>query len=563
MSATPSVSRSRREAGPAKDKSALLMVVCLAQFMVILDVSIVNVALPEIHDGLGFSTTGLQWVVNAYTLTFAGFLMLGGRCADLLGRRRVFLAGTVLFSLSSLVCTLASTRGLLIGARALQGFGGAILSPATLSIITSSFPAGPARNRALGMWGAVGALGASSGALLGGLLTQGFGWPAIFAVNVPLGVLVVVLGLRWIPADADAAVAALPVAADAGAEVGPAGARSDGGRSRRELFSLGARTRARVRRPVGTTSRGSDGTRPRNFDIAGAVLVTGGLVALAFGIVRTDTLGWGSAEVLFPLAAGLVLLAAFAYVEGRVARDPLIPLGVLRFGQLRVANGIVVLLYAAFFPVWFFLALYLQQVLHYSAIEAGLSFLPMTLSIFLASTFAPRLVARFGVPRVVTAGMLFATAGIGLLAGIAPGDSYVSAVLPGAVVSAIGMGLSLVPATIAAVHCLPQSQSGLGSGLLNTSRLMGGALGLAVLSTIADAQTRAHAGAGAARALTDGFDLAFALGAGLCLVGAFVAALLLRNPSQASAPVNAAHADPAAEAARDRAATSEGEAAVA
>ncbi len=555
MSATPSVSRSRREAGPAKDKSALLLIVCLAQFMVILDVSIVNVALPEIHDGLGFSTTGLQWVVNAYTLTFAGFLMLGGRCSDLLGRRRVFLAGTVLFALSSLVCTLASTRGLLIGARALQGFGGAILSPATLSIITSSFPAGPARNRALGMWGAVGALGASSGALLGGLLTQGFGWPAIFAVNVPLGVLVVVLGLRWIPADDDAAVAALPVAAAAGAEVGPAGARSDGGRSRRELFSLGARTRARVQRP--------DGTAPRSFDIAGAVLVTGGLVALAFGIVRTDTLGWGSAGVLFPLAAGLVLLAAFAYVEGRVARDPLIPLGVLRFGQLRVANGIVVLLYAAFFPVWFFLALYLQQVLHYSAIEAGLSFLPMTLSIFLASTFAPRLVARFGVPRVVTAGMLFATAGIGLLAGIAPGDSYVSAVLPGAVISAIGMGLSLVPATIAAVHCLPQSQSGLGSGLLNTSRLMGGALGLAVLSTIADAQTRAHAGAGVAHALTDGFDLAFALGAGLCLVGAFVAALLLRNPSQASAPVNAAHADPAAETSRDRAATSEGEAAVA
>jgi MFS family permease len=565
MRATSSPSRSRAETSPAAGKSSLLVVVCLAQFMVILDVSIVNVALPEIHNGLGFSTTGLQWVVNAYTLTFAGFLMLGGRCADLLGRRRVFLAGTALFSVSSLVCALASTRGLLIGARALQGFGGAILSPATLSIITTSFAAGPARNRALGMWGAVGALGASSGALLGGLLTQGFGWPAIFAVNVPLGVIVVVLGLRWIPADDDAADV-LPEAAtaDAGPAAGGAGVRPDGGRprrgrlslgARRGRFSLGARTRARVQRP--------DGTAPRAFDIAGAVLVTGGLVALTFGIVRTDTLGWGAAGVLFPLAAGLVLLAAFAYVEGRVARDPLIPLGVLRFGQLRVANGVVVLLYAAFFPVWFFLALYLQQVLHYDAIEAGLSFLPMTLSIFLASTFAPRLVARFGVPRVVTAGMLFATAGIALLAGIAPGDSYVSAVLPGAVISAIGMGLSLVPATIAAVHCLPQSQSGLGSGLLNTSRLMGGALGLAVLSTIADAQTRAHAGAGAAHALTDGFDLAFALGAGLCLFGAVLAALLLRNPSQASAPTDAPHADPAESRSADRAATSEGEALVA
>jgi EmrB/QacA subfamily drug resistance transporter len=515
MSATSSSSQRRPEAVPAAGSSALLLVVCLAQFMVILDVSIVNVALPEIHNGLGFSTTGLQWVVNAYTLTFAGFLMLGGRCADLLGRRRVFLAGTALFSVSSLVCALASTRGLLIGARALQGFGGAILSPATLSIITSSFPAGPARNRALGMWGAVGALGASSGALLGGLLTQGFGWPAIFAVNVPLGVIVVALGLRWIPAEE-------------------------------------ADSRARARRP--------DGTAARAFDIAGAVLVTAGLVALTFGIVRTDTLGWASAGVLFPLAAGLVLLAAFAYVEGRVARDPLIPLDVLRFGQLRVANGVVVMLYAAFFPVWFFLALYLQQVLHYDAIEAGLSFLPMTLSIFLASTSAPRLVARFGVPRVVTAGMLFAAAGIGLLAGIAPGDSYVSAVLPGAIISAIGMGLSLVPATIAAVHCLPQSQSGLGSGLLNTSRLMGGALGLAVLSTIADAQTRAHAGAGAAHALTDGFDLAFALGAGLCLVGALSAAFLLRNPSQASAPADPAPADAAGARSADAASTAEGEA---
>ena len=542
--AAPTPAAASASAGDGK--STLLLIVCLAQFMVILDVSIVNVALPEIHTGLGFSTTGLQWVVNAYTLTFAGFLMLGGRCADLLGRRRVFLAGTALFSVSSLVCALASTRGLLIGARALQGFGGAILSPATLSIITSSFPAGPARNRALGMWGAVGALGASSGALLGGLLTQGFGWPAIFAVNVPLGAIVVGLGLRWIPAEAGAAASAHP----------------DGGRLRRGLFSFRPSTRARARGQKVDTGQKGDTPAPRSFDIAGAMLVTGGLVSLTFGIVRTDTLGWGSAGVLVPLAAGFALLAAFVYVEGRVARDPLVPLGVLRFGQLRVANGVVVLLYAAFFPVWFFLALYLQQVLHYDAIQAGLSFLPMTLSIFLASTLAPRLVARFGVPRVVTAGMLFASAGIALLAGIAPGDSYLSAVLPGATISAIGMGLSLVPATIAAVHCLPPSQSGLGSGLLNTSRLMGGALGLAVLSTIADAQTRAHAGSGAARALTDGFDLAFALGAGLCLIGAFVAALLLRNPSQAPALLDADPGDAASRSA-ERGATPEGEALVA
>jgi EmrB/QacA subfamily drug resistance transporter len=452
----------------------LLFVVLLAQFMVILDVSIVNVALPSIRDGLGFSATGLQWVVNAYTLTFAGFLMLGGRCADLLGRRRVFLAGTALFSASSLVCALASTRGLLVGARALQGFGGAVLSPATLSIVTSSFAAGPERNRAVGLWGAMGALGASSGALLGGLLTQAFGWPAIFAVNVPLGAAVVAFGLRVIP-----------------------------------------------------PSQAREGTR--HFDVAGAVLVTASLVSITLGIVRTDTLGWGSPGVLVPLAVGIALLGAFLLVEGRFARVPLIPLGLLRAGQLPVANVVVVLLYSAFFPLWYFLTIYLQRVLHYDAIQAGLSFLPMTVSIFLASTVAPRLVARVGVRVLITAGMLCATVGMALLGGVGVGSSYGAAVLPGATLAAIGMGLSLIPATIVAMQSLPTSQSGLGSGLLNTSRLMGGALGLAVLSTIADARTRAGAASGEAAALVSGFDLAFAVGALFCLAGALVAVALLRR----------------------------------
>ncbi len=239
--------------------NALLLVVCLAQFMVILDVAVVNVALPEMRTGLHFSTTGLQWVVNAYTITFAGFLMLGGRSADLLGRRRLFIAGTALFALSSLICALASSRGLLIGARALQGFGGAVVSPATLSIITSSLPEGPERNRGLGLWGAVGGLGASSGALLGGILTQTLGWPAIFAINVPVGLLVIVLALRVLPLD------------------GPVQAQ-------------------------------------RHFDVAGAVLVTAGLVALTYGIVRSDALGWGSTGVLIPLALAVVLLGAFILV---------------------------------------------------------------------------------------------------------------------------------------------------------------------------------------------------------------------------------------------------------
>jgi EmrB/QacA subfamily drug resistance transporter len=465
------------------DNSALLLVVCLAQFMVILDVSVVNVALPSIRDGLHFSTTGLQWVVNAYTLTFAGFLMLGGRCADLLGRRRVFLAGTALFALSSLVCALADTRGLLLGARALQGFGGAVLSPATLSILTSSFEEGAARNRAVGMWGAMGALGASSGALLGGLLTQSFGWPAIFAVNVPLGIGVIVYGLRIIP-----------------------------------------------------TSRVQHATR--HFDLAGATLVTASLISLTFGIVRTDTAGWGSLSVLTPLLGGALLFAAFLAVEARLAAVPLVPLSIFRAGQLRAANIIVVLLYAAFFPVWFFLTIYLQQVLHYDAIDAGLSFLPMTLSIFAASTLAPRLVGRLGARLVIAIGMLCAAGGMTLLIGVSPSGSYLTAVLPGAVISALGMGMSLVPSTIVAMQGLPRSQSGLGSGLLNTSRLMGGALGLAILSTIADAQTRSEVTAGAARALTDGFDLAFAVGAALCLAGSVAAATLLRRaPTVSEEPV--------------------------
>jgi EmrB/QacA subfamily drug resistance transporter len=468
-------------------KTALLAVVCLAQFMVILDVAIVNVALPSIDDGLHFSTTGLQWVVNAYTLTFAGFLMLGGRSADLLGRRRVFLAGIALFALSSLACAVADSRGLLIGARALQGLGGAIVSPATLSIITSSLKEGTERNRGLGLWGAMGALGASSGALFGGLLTQSLGWQAIFAINVPLGVAVIVLGLRTIP-----------------------------------------------------PSRAHDG--PRHFDVCGAVLVTAGLVAVTFGIVRTDTLGWGSPGVLAPLVAGVALLAGFLVVEART-RVPLIPLSIFRRGQLRIANLVVVLLYMAFFPVWFFLTIYLQQVLGYDALTAGVAFLPMTLSIFAASSFAPRVVGRFGARPVIATGMSAAAVGMLLLTTLDPGSGYLGVVLGGAVLTSVGMGFSLVPSTIVAMQGVVGSQSGLASGLLNTSRLMGGALGLAVLSTIADARTSGELGVSAARALTDGFDLAFGVGALLCLAGAIVAALLLRTQPSLTVVAAPAEAD--------------------
>ena len=294
----------------------LLVLVCLAQLMVILDVSIVNVALPSIRDGLRFSTTGLQWVVNAYTLTFAGFLLLGGRAADLLGRRRVFLAGTALFALASLACALADSRSLLIGARALQGIGGAVISPASLAIIATTFAEGRERSRALGVWGAMGGLGGSLGVLLGGILTQAFSWPAIFLVNVPIAIGVILLSRGLIP------------------------------EGRRESAA-------------------------RHFDASGALLVTGGLTALVYGIVRTDTLGWGATGVIAPLALGAVLLAAFVFVEGRLAQAPLMPLRVFTMARLRAANLIMFLLYAAVFAIWFFLSLYLQQVLHYDPLQTG------------------------------------------------------------------------------------------------------------------------------------------------------------------------------------------------
>jgi EmrB/QacA subfamily drug resistance transporter len=474
-------------------------VVCLAQFMVILDVSIVNIALPSIRDGLHFSTTGLQWVVNAYTLTFAGLLMLGGRAADLLGRRRVFLAGTAMFTLSSLACAVADSQGLLIGARGVQGIAGAVMSPATLAIITSTLPEGRERNRGLALWGAMGALGGSSGALLGGVLTQGLGWPAIFAVNLPLGVIVIVLGLRAIPA------------------IAPSQGR-------------------------------------RNFDALGATLITASLIIATFGIVRTDTLGWGSTGVLAPLAAGIALLGAFTYVEARVATAPLVPLSIFRRRRLRAANLIVLLMYGANFPAWFFITLYLQQVLHYDAIEAGLAFLPMTGSIFLGSTLAPRVVARFGAQRVIGAAALAMAAGMVALSGLVPGGTYAGTVLAGAVLVSLGLGFSLVPATIVAMSGVPGSQSGLASGVLNTSRLMGGALGLAILSTLAAGRTRDDAGVAAARALTDGFDRAFVVGTGFALVAVLVAVVSLRpGPEKVAAePVAVAETEGSEAAAEDR-----------
>jgi EmrB/QacA subfamily drug resistance transporter len=470
-----------------RSSNALLLVVCLGQFMVILDVSIVNVALPSIKDSLGFSTNGLQWVLNAYTLTFAGFLLLGGRAADLFGRRRMFYLGTLIFSGASLLCAIAPSSGALVAARALQGIGGAILSPATLAIITTSFDEGPPRNRALGAWGAVGAIGATSGVLLGGVLTEAFSWPAIFVINIPIGLAIVLFSSRLVP-------------------------------------------------------EGRSEVENRHFDLPGAVMVTLGMTALTYGIVTTDRLSWGSPGVLGPVAAGAALLIAFALYEARLTRHPLqvplMPLSVFRLRNLRAANFVIFMLYAAIFGFWFFQSLYMQGTLGYTALETGLAFVPMTAAVAAGATLAPRLARSIGARWALAAGMLSATIGEFLLTGVHPAGSYAANVLPGGLLGAFGLGLALVPATIVAVEGVPRAVSGLASGVLNTSRFIGAALGLAVLSTIAAHHTSSEVASGtaAATALTDGFDLQFAIGGIFCLIGVIAAVGLLRPQRPEAAP---------------------------
>jgi EmrB/QacA subfamily drug resistance transporter len=457
-------------------KDALLLTVCLAQFMVILDISIVNVALPDIHSSLGFSDTGLQWVVNAYTLTFAGFLMLAGRATDLLPRRQVFLVGVGLFAAASLGCALADGQGILVGARAVQGLGAAVISAASLAIVTGNFKEGTERNRALGLWAAMGGVGGSAGVLLGGSLTQAFSWPAVFIINIPVGIAVLIAGRRLIPRE-------------------PAVAKE------------------------------------RKLDVPGAVLISGGLTALVYGVVRTVSLGWGSLGVLVPLALGVVLLGLFALVEGKLAADPLIPLDVFKMPALRAANLIVALLFAAIFGMWYFVSLYLQEVKGDDALLAGISFLPMTLLVFAGSATAPKLVGRFGVRTTLTIGMSLATIGFLVLATVESSSAYEVAILPGGMLVALGSGWSLVPATIVAVKGVPAAQNGLASGVVNTSRLVGGTLGLAVLTTLATSHTNGLLASGTDQldALTSGYRIAFLIGAGLCLSGTVAAVTLLRG----------------------------------
>ena len=451
-----------------------LILACLAQFMVILDVSVVNVALPSIRGALHFSEANLQWVVNAYTVTFAGFLLLGGRAADLLGRRRVFVTGLAVFAGASLVGGLADSQATLTIARAIQGLGGAIIAPASLSILTTTFTEGAARNRAVGIWGAMGGAGGAAGVLLGGVLTTALGWRWILFINVPIGLIAAVLSQRFI-------------------------------------------------------AEGRNPQRAENFDLAGAVTATLGLSLLVFGIVRTDVTGWGAASTLGLMGAGVALLVAFVAIEGKLASAPLMPLRIYKSRTLSAANIVVMSVGAASFGMWFFVSLYLQQVLGYSPIQAGLAFLPMTICIVTGSALASRAVIRVGTKPLLVVGLMAQAVGLVLFAGVSPEGSYLGDMLVPSLLVAIGIPLSFIPATIAAVAGVERSEAGLASGLVNTSRLVGGALGLAVLATIATSTTKTdlvHDGTtvhGLHAALTSGFQVAFLVAAGIAVVGAMVA----------------------------------------
>jgi EmrB/QacA subfamily drug resistance transporter len=469
-------------------KRTVLWLCCVAQFMVILDVSVVNVALPSIREDLGFSQIDLQWVVNAYTLTLAGFLLLGGRAADLLGDRRVFIFGLSAFTLSSLVGALANEQVVLIVARGIQGIGGAIVTPVTLSIITSTFAEGPERNRALAAWSAMGGVGGAVGVLLGGVLTEVFGWRSILLINVPVGIWAALTAFRVVP-----------------------------------------------------EGRGRSGER--NYDLTGAVTITAGLVMLTYAIVRTDVNGWGSAKTLIPMAAGLALIAVFLAIEGRFARRPLVPLRIFRSRTLSSANVVIFFLGASAFSMWFFVSLYMQQVLHYTPIQAGLSFAPMSAVVVVGSAVAGRATARVGAGRVLSLGM--ACVGLGLLvfSGVDLHGGYVTEVMMPGVITAFGIGLVFVSGTVSAVAGVDRAETGLASGLVNTSRTLGASLGIAVLATIASGVLSGSDAHGAA-ALVQGYQRAFLVGALFAFAGALVSLAFLsgRVKPAASAAAQAAEA---------------------
>lgn len=458
----------------------ILVAVCLGQFMVVLDATIVNVALPTIQGDLGFSSASLQWVVNAYALMFGGFLLLGGRAADLFGRRNLFVAGVGVFTFASLLDGLATSPGLLVAARALQGLGAALVSPAALSIVTNTFSDGRERTRALGIWAAIAVGGGALGLLLGGILTEYLSWRWIFFVNLPVGIFTILLALRVLPE---------------------------------------SRVHGR-----------------RGFDLAGAASVTAGLMLLVYGIVKAADYGWTSGRTVGLLAGSALLLATFVLIEWR-SSHPLVRLGIFRVRSLTAANTAMLVVAGGMFSVFFLSTLYLQEILRLTPVQTGLGFLPLTAGVITASGLAQRLIPRFGVRGVTLAGTLVAAAGLTLLSFAGADGSYAQDVLPGLTVMGVGLGFVFVPLTLIATTNIARDDAGLASGLFNTSQQVGGALGIAILSTVAANRTADHlagiagspSAAQHAEAAAAGFQVAFATGAGLMLLGALVVATLVRR----------------------------------
>jgi EmrB/QacA subfamily drug resistance transporter len=477
------------DAAPGETNPWLVLVlICSAQFMVILDATIVNVALPSIQKDIGLSEANLQWIVNAYTLVFGGFLLLGGRAGDLLGRKRLFLVGLVIFTAASLLNGLAANSGMLIGFRALQGLGAALISPAALAIISTTFAEGKERARALGVWAAIAIGGSAVGLVLGGWLTQSFSWRWIFFVNVPVGIAALLLSMRFVPESRDEQV-------------------------------------------------------HRSFDIAGAATATGGLMALVYAMVSADRYGWGSTRVISFFVVAAVLLASFVVIEQRSV-GPLVRLSIFRVRSLATANISMFFAASGMFAMFFFNTLYIQRVLGYHPLKAGLAFLPFTggimVSAGVASTFAPRV----GVRLVAAIGLIVSVLGMLWLVRLPVDGSYATDLLPSILLMSLGMGAVFMPLTLIATTGLDDEDQGLASGLFNTSQQVGGSLGLAILSTLAASRTNAFQGTQTA-ALVHGFHYAFAGGAALLAIALVVMLSLLRERHVARIMAEASNPAPA------------------
>lgn len=467
-------------AAAERRKWLALMLLAVAQFVVVLDASITNVALPSIGEDLEISQENLAWVVNGYTLVFGGFLLLGGRIADLVGRRRMFITGLLLFSAASLVGGFSTSEGMLIGARAVQGLGAALVSPAALSILTVTFAEGPERNKAMGVWGAVAGSGGAAGVLLGGMLTEWLSWEWVLWVNVPIGIVAAILALSLID------------------------------ESKQESDT-------------------------RHFDIAGAVSVTAGLSILVYALVDANDAGWGSGQTLGLLALSAVLLAAFVVVERR-SKSPLVPFRIFENRTLTGANVTGLLVGASLFSMFFYISLYMQQTLGYDALKAGVAYLPLALTIIVAAGVASALVTKIGFKPVLLGGLALVTIALLWFSRVSVDGSYVGDILFPSVIAGAGLGFAFVPVTLAATHGTDEHDAGLASGLINTSQQVGGALGLAILSAVAAGVTGdvVPGTPGSVEALTDGFQSAFLTGAGLAALG-FVAALTLIRSSDSKA----------------------------